>query len=583
MTPEPGDLTMEKTTPKRKPSNLIYGLDDAIPLPILLLLGLQHSFHVTTALIFAMIVLQGMGASPAQASFFVSMSLLAGGIAVILQALNRKGIGSGYFAPSVCEPAYIPASLMAAQTGGLPLVLGMTALSGVFEIILSRFIQRLRRIFTPEVMGMVVAMVGISVIPMTTRNFLGIEGTGTTINPAVLTVSMITLGTMVSITVWSRGKLRLFSVIIGMITGYVVSFLAGLMPVAHLRQILAKPLLAVPDLTILHWSFDASLILPFLIASLCTSVKTIGNLTTCQKINDADWKRPDMPNIRKGLLADGISMSFSGLVGGMGQSTASSNIGLSLGTGATSRRIAFAAGGILISLAFFPRFAEIFVVMPQPVMGATPLFAVCFIIFTGLQIMMSRMMDARKIFVLGISMIFGLSTMALLNVYTQIQNPWIRPLFGSSLYLATILAIILTIVFQIGLKKKVDLDLEPGKTASQEILDLLEKQGSLWGARPAVIAHAASALNELLELISLLDLANKAVHLEIIFDEFNLDLALRYDGKPLAMDGEYVAPSSVDAEISFAQLSLQLIRKDADRIDVSEKNGRQQILLHFDH
>jgi xanthine permease XanP len=155
----------------------------------------------------------------------------------------------------------------------------------------------------------------------------------------VLTVSMITLGTMVAITVWSRGKLRLFSVITGMITGYIVSYFAGLLPEAHLRQILAKPLLAAPDLSLLGWSFDASLILPFLIASLCTSVKTIGNLTTCQKINDADWKRPDMPSLKRGLLADGISASLSGLLGGMGQSTASSNIGLSLGTGATSRRI----------------------------------------------------------------------------------------------------------------------------------------------------------------------------------------------------------------------------------------------------
>jgi xanthine permease XanP len=574
---------MRDMIPKRKPSNLIYGLDDVIPLPILLLLGLQHSFHVTTALIFAMIVLQGMGATSAQAGFFVSMSLLAGGLAVLLQALNRKGIGSGYFAPSVCEPAYIAASVTAAQTGGLSLVLGMTALSGVFEIILSGFVHRLRRIFTPEVMGLVVAMVGISVIPVTTRNFLGIEGDGTQINPTVLTVSMITLGTMVSITVWSRGKLRLFSVIIGMVTGYVVSYWTGLLSAAHILQILDKPLLAAPDLSLLRWSFDPSLILPFLIASLCTSVKTIGNLTTCQKINDADWKRPDMTNLRKGLLADGLSMSLSGLLGGMGQSTASSNIGLSLGTGATSRRIAFATGGILIFLAFFPRFAEIFVVMPQPVMGATPLFAVCFIIFTGFQIMMSRMMDARKIFILGISMIFGLSTTALLNVYSQIPNPWIRPLFGSSLYLATILAIVLTIIFQIGLKKKTDLDLEPGKTTSGEIVDLLDKQGSLWGARQAVIGQAASALNELMELICVLDLTKKAVHLDMSFDEFNLDLILRYEGKPLAIDGEYTAPSSVDEELSIAQLSLHLIRKAADRIDVSEKNGRQRILLHFDH
>jgi NCS2 family nucleobase:cation symporter-2 len=457
---------------RRKPSNLIYGVDDPVPPLTCLLLGLQHSFHVTTALIFAMIVVQAAGGSKEEAGFFVSMSLLASGIAVILQALNRKGIGSGYFAPSVCEPAYISASILAAKSGGIPLVLGMTAFSGLFEMAISRIVHRLRKIFTPEVMGMVVAMVGISVIPIAARNFMGIEENNPSINPAVLIVSMITLGTMVVITVWSKGKLRLFSVIIGMVTGYAVSYVMGLLPPAHIEQILNKPLIAIPDLRMVSWSFDVSLIIPFIIASLCTSVKTMGNLTTCQKINDMDWKRPEMPSIRKGLFADGLSMSLSGLMGGMGQSTASSNIGLSLGTGATSRQIAFTTGGILMALAFFPRFAEVFVVMPQPVMGATPLFAVCFIIITGLQIMMSRMMDVRKIFVLGISMIFGLSVTALLQVYAEIQNPWIRPIFSSSLYIATVLSIILTLIFQIGLTKKTRQKLAPGKATFDDISQL---------------------------------------------------------------------------------------------------------------
>ena len=86
-----------------------------------------------------------------------------------------------------------------------------------------------------------------------------------------------------------------------------------------------------------------------------------------------------------------------------------------------------------------------------------------------------------------------------------------------------------------------------------------------------------------MELICLLDLTKEPVRLEMSFDEFNLDLILTYDGEPLAIDGEYVAPASVDDDVQIAQLSLQLIRKNADRFDVSEKNGRQRISLHFDH
>ncbi|MRR17818.1 MAG: xanthine permease [Deltaproteobacteria bacterium] len=573
----------ENNNKKRKPANLIYGLDDPVPGPTCLLLGLQHSFHVTTALIFAMIVIQAMGGSRETAGFFISMSLLAGGIAVILQALNRKGFGSGYFAPSVCEPAYLSAAVLAAKTGGLPLVLGMTALSGLFEMAISRVVHRLRSIFTPEVMGLVVAMVGVSVIPVAVRNFLGITEQSPAINPGVVAVSIITLGTMAAITIWSRGKLRLFSVIIGMVVGYIVSYLAGFLPAAHIQQIADKPWLALPDFRMLGWSFDASLVLPFLIASLSTSVKTIGNLTTCQKINDADWKRPDMTNIRKGLLADGFSVSLSGLLGGMAQSTASSNIGLALGTGATSRRIAFAAGGILIALAFFPRFAEVFVVMPQPVMGATPLFAVCFIIFTGFQIMMSRMMDQRKIFILGISLVFGLSVSALVQTYAQIETAWLRPLFSSSLYIATILAIALTILFRIGLTKKEKTTLIPGRTSYDEIRELLEKQGALWGARREVIERAARALNECMELLAAEALAETPVWIEISFDEFDLDLVLEYDGRPLNLDADYAAPGSLDDDVSLTLLSLRLIRQDVDRLGAAEKDGRQRITLHYDH
>jgi NCS2 family nucleobase:cation symporter-2 len=568
---------------KRKPANLIYGVDDPVPLPTCLMLGLQHGCQVTTALIFAMIVVQGMGASQQVASFFISMSLFAGGLSTILQALNRRGIGSGYLAPSVCEPAYISASLLAAKAGGLPLVLGMTALSGLFEMAISRVLHRLRRVFTPEVMGLVVAMVGISIIPVAVRNFIGVSEIHPAIDPGVLTISMITLGTMAAITVWSRGKLRLFSVIIGMAVGYALSILTGHLSAAHLRQIMEKPLMALPDVTLLRWSFDTSLILPFAIASLCTSVKTIGNLTTCQKINDADWTRPEMGAIRRGVLTDGLGVVISGLAGGMGQSTASSNIGLSLGTGATSRKIAFAAGGILIALAFFPRFAEIFVVMPQPVMGATPLFAVCFIIFTGFQIMMSRMIDSRKIFILGISMIFGLSVSSLIQVYSRIETSWLRPIFSSSLYLATLLAIALTLLFQIGITKRQQRQIEPGKTGYEEIRAWIESLGALWGARLEVIRRAVSALNELMELIAAEALTEKPVRVEASFDEFNLDVTVRYDGAPLPSAEPYLAPHSIEDGVSISQLSLCLIRKDADRVSSSEKEGENRIVLHFDH
>ena len=91
----------------------------------------------------------------------------------------------------------------------------------------------------------------------------------------------------------------------------------------------------------------------------------------------------------------------------MGQSTSSANVGLSIATGATSRRIGFACGGILIVLAFVPKLAVLFAIMPSPVIGALLFFAASFMIVAGVQILTSRMMDARKTFVVGVVSCLG--------------------------------------------------------------------------------------------------------------------------------------------------------------------------------
>jgi NCS2 family nucleobase:cation symporter-2 len=94
------------------------------------------------------------------------------------------------------------------------------------------------------------------------------------------------------------------------------------------------------------------------------------------------------------------------LLGGIGQSTFSSNVGLSLATGATSRSIAIPCGILMILLAFLPKLAALFAVMPDPVIGAIVVYVACYMILAGIQVITSRMLDARRIFVVGIALIF---------------------------------------------------------------------------------------------------------------------------------------------------------------------------------
>jgi xanthine permease XanP len=567
----------------KKPPELIYGVDDTPPLSACLLLGVQHVFIITIALIFPVVLVRAIGGSAAQAGFMVSMSMLAGGVGTILQALNRKGIGSGYLCPSVCGPSYLSASLLAVKTGGLSLLFGMTAIAGTFEVFLSRVMHRLRVLFPPEVTGTVVAMVGITVVPVAISNFMGLDATDTVTERPEVIVALITLGTMVGTSVWCRGKLRLYPVLAGMILGYAASYLLGILGASDLRQFSQAPLLAVPDLDYFGWSFDLLLLAPFLIAVTCSLLKSVGDITTCQKINDLDWKRADMKNVGGGIFADGLSAVAAGLVGTMGQSTSSSNIGLSIGTGATSRRIAFAAGGILVVLAFFPKLATIFVVMPKPVMGAALLYAVAFMIVAGFQIIMSRMLDARKTFVVGISLIFGLSVDVLPGLYEHV-HPWIHPIFSSSLSLAAIVAVTLNLLLRLGIARRQQLVLRPGVDTTDAIFAFMEKQGAAWGARKEVIYRAISALTELYESVSLLGLAKSEITVEVSFDEFNLDVDIRYTGTLMEFPTE--RPTEVDLlrdTRTTVKLAGFMIMHYVDRLKSDAKGDSCRIQFHFEH
>jgi len=120
----------------------------------------------------------------------------------------------------------------------------------------------------------------------------------------------------------------------------------GILTVDDFEKVSNAPLIALPGVgvTFFKFSFKWSLLVPFVIVSLCGSLKTFGNLITAQKINDAQWKGPDLKNVGNGLFADSLSVISSGLLGGMATDTSASNVGMSLATGATSRVIGFCAG-----------------------------------------------------------------------------------------------------------------------------------------------------------------------------------------------------------------------------------------------
>ncbi|MGA2735281.1 MAG: solute carrier family 23 protein [Syntrophobacteraceae bacterium] len=568
--------------PKR-PANLLYAVNEVPPVGISLILAVQHIFFLAGGLMIVTIIMHEVGSPPDLIQSIISMSMIAGGLASILQALGRGPIGSGYLCTEGIDPTFISSSILAGSAGGVSLIFGMTMISGALECLLSRIMYRLRVLFPPEVTGTVLTMVGLSLVPLMVLNFFGVKDTHSPIEGSIVAVALVTLCAMVGTNIWSKGKLKLYSIIIGMASGYLAAYLLGILSEPDLKRFSEAPLFSIPDISYLKWSFDIKLAIPIIVATLASTLKSVATLTMCQKVNDAEWTRPDLANIGRGTFADGLASLLGGMIGGLGQSLYASSVGLSVATGVTSRVIAFFTGGIFIALAFFPKLTALFTIMPRPVMGGALVFMVSFMVISGIQIITSRMIDTRRTFVIAVALMFGLSVDIFPELYRNI-HPWARPLFSSSLALATVLAIVLNLIVRIGIARRARIELEPGVDSSEKIFQFMENHGAAWGARKEVIYRAISAMNELMEAASFYERQDRHVDMQVSFDEFNLDIRASYRGEVLELPaGRPDEHELCEDPKVVARLAGYLVRSFADKSKVYREGDLCKVDLHFNH
>jgi NCS2 family nucleobase:cation symporter-2 len=565
----------------KRPTNLSYWLDEKPPLGVTALSGLQHVGLVSIFLLVPVIACRLAGLAPEKIVDVLSLSMLVMAAGPVLQGLGRGGVGSGYLLPPIFAAPYLPAATLALKAGGLPLMFGMTIFAGAVEMLVSRLFRPLRPFFPPEVAGFVVVMIGVTIGMLGFRGVFG--GGGSAPNSASLGVAVFTLALIISLNIWTRGAAKLFCALIGMVAGYVAAVVLGVVPAADLARLRAEPLLRLPGASHLGWAFDASLMVPFAVAAVAASLRAMGDVTICQKTNDAAWVRPDMRTISGGALANGLCTALAGLVGTIGCNTSTSNVGLAAATGVTSRRVAYAIGAIYLLLAFVPMGATVFVIMPGAVMGAVLVFASCLIFINGITIITSRMLDTRRTFVIGLSFMLGLAVDILPGVFAGLP-PALRQFSGSSLLLGTFSALVLNVVFRLGVKRSVTLAVDTGQVDPEKIEQFLRTQGGAWGARPDVIARAVFAASQLVEAVTENAWKSGPLALQASFDEFNLDLRLSYQGELLEFPDRRPSDEEIrETDEGMRKLAGFMLRHNADRIRSEALGGTATVHFHFDH
>lgn len=565
----------------RKPPNVLYGVAERMPAGVAVLSGLQHAGLMSMFLIYPVLIAKAANSTPEVAAAMVSLTLLALAIGTLLQVIPMGPFGSGYLCQPTPSIVYFVPSLIAARTSGLAVVFGMTIAAGLLELALSRLMRRLRPIFPPEIVGLVILLVGIATGLVGLRVALGDNPGGA--DPFELLIGLATLLVMVALNVWGGSYLRIFCVLVGMGVGYALAVALGAFSSADMAAIGRVGLLGLPSFGHVAWAFDATMVIPFAVAAVAATLKVMGNVTTLQKANDADWVRADMKKVSRGLMSDGVGTAIAGAIGAVGLNSSPSVVGLATASGVHSRYVAYPLAALLVVLAFLPKVGAFFYLMPRGVAAAALVFSATFIIVNGLQVMTSRLLDSRKTLVIGLALVGALAVDAQPALMGLLPPGW-RSVLGTSLVFGTLLGLALNFVFRLGMRRVQALEIPPGVADAEAIEEFVHASGEKWGARADVIARAKFNLVQSIETILEGCDPDGPLHVEATFDEFNLDIRVSYRGPLLELPERRPTNEEImETEEGHRRLAGFMLRRHADRVSSSYKGGRSTVTFHFDH
>lgn len=421
----------------------------------------------------------------------LSAALFCMGFSCILQTLKTRFIGSGYQSMSVADSAALSACILAAEIGGIPLVLGMTIFSGVLRFILGSFTFKLRRFFPAEVTGTMIFILGINLVPTALKNFLGTSG-----DPMHLLVALMTLLFMLSCTLFLK-PLKPYTALLGILFGFILAAVTGVFDLHSLDAVRQQSIVALPIYKELSYSFDLRALIPFTVVTVAGIVDNIGDYSACQSADDPNFKKPDWRSIESGIRGNALGTTLSGLLGGSIQSTATTNIGIAGASGITSRVVAYLAGGMLMAASFFPALTSLLSLIPTPVLGAVLLYSGCYIMAGGFSALSECVMDDRRIFTVFLSVFFAISTL-IPNLYAFLPES-VSTILVSPMVMGVCVLLVTTLLSRIGTKKVFTFSVGVGPLDIVAMNEEIEKVCRQRGTERALMRKMQISLNSLCE------------------------------------------------------------------------------------
>ena len=437
-------------------SELIYRLEDRPPLPQTLFAACQHLLAMFVAVITpALLICQALGLPAQDTQHIISMSLFASGVASIIQIKAWGPVGSGLLSIQGTSFNFVAPLIMggtARKTGGADVPTMMAALFGTLmlasctEMVISRVLHLARRIITPLVSGVVVMIIGLSLIQVGLTSIGGgyaAMSDNTFGAPKNLLLAGVGLALIILLNRQRNPYLRVASLVIAMAAGYALAWFMGMLPESN--EPMTQELIMVPTPLYYGLGIEWSLLLPLVF--MITSLETIGDITATSDVSEQPVSGPlYMKRLKGGVLANGLNSFVSAVFNTFPNSCFGQNNGVIQLTGVASRYVGFVVALMLIVLGLFPAVSGFVQHIPEPVLGGATLVMFGTIAASGVRIVSREPLNRRAILIIALSLAVGLGV-SQQPLILQFAPEWLKNLLSSGIAAGGITAIVLNLIF----------------------------------------------------------------------------------------------------------------------------------------
>lgn len=410
-------------------------------------LALQHIVAMIVGCVTPAIIVSGVaGLSQEDSIILIQAALVMSALTTFVQLFPLvKGkafaIGSGLPVIMGISFAYVPTMQAIAGDFDVATILGAQVVGGVVAILVGLFIRQIRRFFPPLITGTVVFAIGLSLYPTAINYMAGGAGSEKYGSWQNWLVAILTLCIVTALNHYGKGIWKLSSILIGIIAGYLIALLFGMV---NFSSVASASLFQLPRPLHFGMKFEPSSCVAIGVLFAINSIQAIGDFsaTTTGGMD----RMPTDEELTGGIVAYGCSNICCAFFGGLPTATYSQNVGIVSSTKVVARRVFAMAAGILLVAGFIPKFSSLLTTIPSCVLGGATVSVFASIAMTGVKLITAAPMNFRNTTIVGLAIALGMGiTQA--NAALASFPAWVTTIFGKSpVVLATIVAILLNLI-----------------------------------------------------------------------------------------------------------------------------------------